>query len=166
MDQWSISHEGICWLETCENPKVERLNPPAKFGLVVGDTTEPRPLQKFLPMYKERLRNNDEVLIDAFNKIEEYLQEGVKCLKSGDFARVGELMSAQMAQENRIGAATARLNELCKASNDAGAFGSKLMGAGGGGCMVALCPLEKQQAVCDAIRKVGGVPYPLSVFDE
>jgi len=55
MDQWSISHAGVCWLETCENPKVISLDPPDNFALVVGDTTEPRPLQKYLLEYKERL---------------------------------------------------------------------------------------------------------------
>jgi galactokinase len=61
MDQWSISHTGVCWMETCPNPKVKQLNTPPEFAIVVGDTTEPRPLIKVLPIYKKRLADKDEV---------------------------------------------------------------------------------------------------------
>jgi mevalonate kinase len=105
----------------------------------------------------------EQVLLDAFEKIENYLEEGSQALERGDLARVGELMNAQMEQENRIGAATARLNELCVAALKGGALGAKLMGAGGGGCMVALCSKDKQDSVCAAMKDAGGIPYPLSV---
>lgn len=73
-------------------------------------------------------------------------------------------MCKQMEQENRLGVATAKLNALCNASVEAGACGAKLMGAGGGGCMVALCPnKETQNAVAAAIEKAGGKSYVLDL---
>eukprot|EP01107_Rhizomastix_libera_P007740 TRINITY_DN22754_c0_g1_i1.p1 TRINITY_DN22754_c0_g1~~TRINITY_DN22754_c0_g1_i1.p1 ORF type:complete len:355 (+),score=48.22 TRINITY_DN22754_c0_g1_i1:24-1067(+) len=162
MDQWAISYGGVAMIQTTENPTVRELKHPS-FSLVVGDTTEPRPLHKLLPLYKERLAKKEEILLDAFEKITGYLYEGAEAMERGDLKRVGELMSCQMEQENRIGAASERLNLLCRASVEAGAYGAKLMGVGGGGCMVALCNADTLDAVVKAIESVKGVPYPLTV---
>ena len=43
-----------------------------------------------------------------------------------------------------------------RAARDAGAWGAKLSGAGGGDCMIALVSPEKKQVVSEAITKVGG----------
>jgi len=42
--------------------------------------------------------------------------------------------------------------KLCEAAKNAGAFGAKQMGAGGGGCMLAIAP-GKQEEVARAIEK-------------
>jgi len=45
---------------------------------------------------------------------------------------------------------------MCQAAVSAGAYGAKLSGAGGGDCMIALTPIERKEAVEEAIVKVGG----------
>jgi len=52
---------------------------------------------------------------------------------------------------------------LCGAAERAGAYGAKLIGVGGGGCMVALCPKSAQEAVARAIEQVGGISYVVNV---
>jgi mevalonate kinase len=47
-------------------------------------------------------------------------------------------------------------------SRSAGAVGSKMTGAGGGGCMIALC-LGKTDKVAVAIKVVGGIPFEASL---
>ena len=42
------------------------------------------------------------------------------------------------------------------ASREAGAYGAKLSGAGGGDCMVALTPEKKRASVEKAIERAGG----------
>jgi mevalonate kinase len=42
------------------------------------------------------------------------------------------------------------------AARNAGAYGAKLSGAGGGDCMIALAPEDKRKAVEKAITAAGG----------
>ena len=44
-----------------------------------------------------------------------------------------------------------QLNELTKLARDSGALGSRLTGAGWGGCIVALIPEEKTQSFINAM---------------
>jgi mevalonate kinase len=54
---------------------------------------------------------------------------------------------------------------LCTVAKENGAFGAKQMGAGGGGCMLAVCPDEAtQQHVADALNSAGGKAEPVNVF--
>jgi len=55
-----------------------------------------------------------------------------------------------------LGVSTPLLDGMCKAARDAGAFGAKLTGAGGGGAVIALAPRDKEAAVL-AAWKVAGV---------
>ena len=45
---------------------------------------------------------------------------------------------------------------MCQASVDAGAYGAKLSGAGGGDCMITLVPEDKIKKVESSIIEVGG----------
>jgi mevalonate kinase len=55
-----------------------------------------------------------------------------------------------------LGVSTEKLNRMCLAANDSGAFGAKLSGAGGGDCMIALAPDNKRKDVESAIIEAGG----------
>ena len=47
---------------------------------------------------------------------------------------------------------------MIEAANKAGAYGCKINGSGGGGCMFAYGP-EDTESISDAIRSVGGIAY-------
>lgn len=59
-------------------------------------------------------------------------------LASGDFDRVGHLMTANHVLLRRLGVSTPSLDRICDLAVQAGALGAKLTGAGGGGCAIAL----------------------------
>ena len=67
------------------------------------------------------------------------------------------------AQEAILKADTEKILDLCKVSKKAGALGAKQMGAGGGGCMVAIAP-GKQKEVAQAIEDVGGRAWIFDIF--
>ena len=46
------------------------------------------------------------------------------------------------------------IDELYAAGKNAGAWGGKVLGAGGGGCIMFLSPLEKKNAVASAVLAV------------
>ncbi len=162
MDQFAITFGGVTFIETGEKPFVVPLS--IKFlPVVVGDSQEERKSKKVLNSVKKRLEENDPVIHNAFSIVHKCVLEGRKALIAGDFKRVGELMNTQQEQENIIGAATSKLNQLCGVSIEAGAYGAKQMGAGGGGCMVAICP-GKQQEVAKAIENAGGKAWIFNIY--
>jgi mevalonate kinase len=163
MDQYSIACGGASFIETDFPPKVECLDV-QELPLVIADSQEPRQAKKILNSIKQRLNDNDSVVHDAFKIVYDCVLKGKKALLEKDFISLGQLMNIQQEQENIIGAATPKLNSLCQAALQAGALGAKQMGAGGGGCIVALCP-GKQKEVYAALESAGSSPMILKIFN-
>ncbi len=76
-------------------------------------------------------------------------------LIGSDLITLGELMNVNQGLLDSLGISNRRLSELIYAARSAGALGSKITGAGGGGCIIALAP-GNQDAVEVAIRLAGG----------
>jgi mevalonate kinase len=163
MDQYSIAYGGVTFIETGNVPKVHPLAV-SSLPVVVGDSQEERFAKKVLNNVKQRLADDDPVVHNAFDIMHKGVLEGKKALLNGDYKKLGEIMTIQQEQETIIDAATDKLNALCQASIAAGAFGAKQMGAGGGGCMVAVCP-TKQKAVAKAIEDAGGRAWIFNVYN-
>jgi len=57
-----------------------------------------------------------------------------------------------------------KIDAMVDAAIDAGAYGAKIIGSGGGGCIVALCPIHLQNKISIAIKKAGAKDaYPVCV---
>jgi len=57
-----------------------------------------------------------------------------------------------------------KIDAMIDAANKAGAYGAKIIGSGGGGCIVALCPNHLQEKISVAIKKAGAKnAYPVCV---
>lgn len=165
MDQYSIAYGGVTFISTGDVPRVDVLSVNC-IPLVVGDSCEPREAKKVLNRVKKELEEENPIYINAFDIIHNVVLEGRHHLENGcDLQRLGELMCIQQEQENVIGAATDKLNLLCMVAKENGAFGAKQMGAGGGGCMLAVCPDEEtQEKVAEALNSAGGKAEPVNVF--
>lgn len=79
-------------------------------------------------------------------------------VESADWAEVGALMAREWSFRRRLaeGISTPLLEDLLAAATEAGAWGGKACGAGGGGCIAVLCPEDRRAAVCDALTATGG----------
>jgi galactokinase len=71
-------------------------------------------------------------------------------LGTGDLVQAGRILDASHASLHRFGASTAGLDRVTAAMRAAGAFGSRLTGAGFGGFAMAFCPAEATAAVVAA----------------
>ena len=88
----------------------------------------------------------------------------VKALKSEDDNELGSLMNRNHELLRQIGVSTTRLDRLVAAARKGGALGAKLTGAGGGGCMIALCDDKKSRSnIARELRKMGGTIYNVSL---
>ena len=81
---------------------------------------------------------------------------GEQLVLSGDYASIGRLMNVNQGLLDALGVNILELSQLIYSARAAGAFGAKITGAGGGGCMVALTAPEKCNQVAEAIAGAGG----------
>jgi D-glycero-alpha-D-manno-heptose-7-phosphate kinase len=81
-----------------------------------------------------------------------------EALERGDWADVGRQVAEEW--ENRKGLApgvtTPRIDAMLSAARAAGAYGGKVCGAGGGGCLFCVSEPERVPAVREAIAAAGG----------
>jgi len=90
------------------------------------------------------------------------VSEADSAMRSGDLRRVGMLMNVNHGLLESLGVSTKKLNEMVYSARSAGALGSKLTGAGGGGCAIALCP-GREQDVMTALSLAGGTACRSSI---
>lgn len=84
------------------------------------------------------------------------VEVGKKALVAQDFETFGEMMNVCEGLLSAYGVEIGKLAAMIHGAWDAGAYGAKLSGAGGGDCMIAIAPDDKVQAVKDAISTAGG----------
>ncbi len=126
-------------------------------GIVIGNTCKGASPKKTAILVKQVAALKEEYP-DSINPI-------IKTI--GSFAKHGEIMVAQKKYQalgklmnvnhgllDALGVCTMELSALVYAARNAGAYGAKITGAGGGGCMVALT--DSKEEVAYAIEKAGG----------
>ena len=155
MDQYSIAFGGVTFIETGDETRVRSL-PPLGLPVGIGDSDEPRMAKSVLNRTMDLLNNGDARMHALFDLLHENVMCGLKALEKKNFAEVGARMSLHQGLERAMGASTPKLDRMCDAAIAAGALGAKQIGAGGGGCMIALCQPDKLEKVMEAVRAQKG----------
>lgn len=127
--------------------------------LVVGDTGIKRSTGKLVSMVRERRKKFPSIVNPIIKTGGKVALHAVKALETGDLNTVGELMNINHALLCSVGVSNESLDRLVYAAKKAGALGAKLTGAGGGGCMIALCLPETLETVSEAIEHAGGTTF-------
>jgi galactokinase len=79
-----------------------------------------------------------------------------------DHRRVGELLTAHhQVLRDILRISTPKIDRMLAAATEAGAYGGKINGSGGGGCMFAYAP-EHPERVAEAVEAAGGRAYLVS----
>jgi galactokinase len=165
MDQYAIAYGGVTYIDTGPTPGVESI-PVDSLPIVVADTQETHDTQQLQLWLQDRLRDRDKVLIDSLLRVVELVEQGKDALLRGDLETLGRLMNQQQIEENIMGTSTERLNTFCKTAIEAGAWGAKQMGAGGGGCAVVLCPPEKKNTIQAALAALGAPAWTFEIYHD
>jgi len=138
---------------------VERLRLP-EIPTVVGNTGIQRLTGRLIGDVRKRL-NSFSCIDKVIDAIADVAVQGRSALIDGDLLRMGELMTINHGLLWALGVSTPELDRLVNSSLKAGAVGAKLTGAGGGGCMIAVCRKQDVPSISHAIAQSQG--YPLEV---
>jgi len=122
-------------------------------------------------LYKRQIEGKKKVQ-KGLAKIAESAEEMERALEHSDFEAAGAALAHEWENRKALidGISTPEIEAAVQAARDAGAWGGKVCGAGGGGCIVFLLPKEKRADVKRALATVPGrvidaapVPYGLTV---
>jgi D-glycero-alpha-D-manno-heptose-7-phosphate kinase len=84
-------------------------------------------------------------------------------LRCGDVDAVGEAMRKGWEAKRKLaaGISNAQVDDAVERALAAGASGAKLTGAGGGGFLLVICPVERQRAVRESLADMRELPVKL-----
>ncbi len=125
-------------------------------SIVVGYTGIKADTPTLIRKVEEEKRRHSEIIEGVFEAIALITQKAKEVLEEKDWVKLGELMNLNQGLLDCLGVNTKELSSLIYAAREAGAFGAKLSGAGGGDCMIALVNSETKEGVERMINKAGG----------
>ena len=159
IDNTAATYGGLMWFKknlTGGSASVEKLSIHKPVEIVIGSTGKVANTKAMVTGVAERKNKYPEKYNQIFKQAENLTYAGRKALESYDLKKVGELMNENHHLLQKIEVSSSELDLLVNISRKKNAFGAKLTGGGGGGCMVALTPgKELQEKVAVAIEKGG-----------
>lgn len=134
---------------------IQSLNVP-KISLIIGYTGVKADSVTLINQVADLADKYPEIVDDIYDQILLLVEVAKVALEKGDFKTAGELMNLNQGFLETLGVSSSKLSSLIYAVRDAGAYGAKLSGAGGGDCMICLAPPDKTKAVKEAITTAFG----------
>ena len=124
--------------------------PPENMYLVIGDSLVSHSTARMVEQVADLKKHNPQIVDPILDAIEGVSLAAIHHL--ANHRELGRYMNMNHALLDALGVGHPQLSKLVLAARSAGAFGAKLTGAGGGGCMVALCAKPVRHRVAHAIE--------------
>ena len=103
---------------------------------------------------------------DAFTRIRSIVNRAADATRCGRQSDLGKLLSENQTVLATLALSTPAIDRMCSVAEVAGALGSKLTGAGGGGCVIALVDGPEGLArVLDAWAQAGFLGFATEVLN-
>ena len=159
IDNTAATYGGLMWFKKNLGggpDKVEPISIKEPVEIVIGSTGKVANTKAMVEGVAERKNKNPQKYNPIFKRVEELAYEGRAALEFYNLKKIGELMNENHRLLQEIEVSSKELDLLVELARKEGAFGAKLTGGGGGGCMFALTPgKELQSKVAGAIKGLG-----------
>lgn len=129
------------------------INSKMDLQLVIVDSGVKRVTGKLVSSVKKLHEDDPELFDDLSNMSGNLTARALKAVRGNDYAEVGALMTQNHSLLRRLGVSRTMLDKLVDVALKSGAFGAKMTGAGGGGCIIALVNEDSKKNVLRAMRK-------------
>jgi len=159
IDNTAATFGGLIWFKknlTGGPNTIERLNIKEPVEIIMVNSGIVADTKEMVLGVTERKKKYPEKYDLLFKQYEELAFKARKALEDFDLKRVGELMNDNHVLLQGIEVSCKELDHLVDLARRNGAYGAKLTGGGGGGCIVALTPgIELQEKVAQVIEGEG-----------
>ncbi|MDV2482673.1 mevalonate kinase [Methanoculleus sp. Wushi-C6] len=132
----------------------KRRLPPQGLQVVVGNTLVPHSTAKMVEQVGSLQKKHPDVanpILDAIGALTLAALHSINNPKE-----LGQYMDMNNALLEALGVGHPASSKLVLAARASGAYGAKITGAGGGGCIIALCPRRSKSRVAGAIEACEG----------
>jgi D-glycero-alpha-D-manno-heptose-7-phosphate kinase len=169
-DQYAAAFGGICDIHFGPGDRVFvdqlKLTPPVRR----------RVQDELLLFYTGITRSADTILgeqtaniadrLPQLHQLRDLAAEAATGLREGDADALGAAVNKSWQAKRTLasGVSTSAIDEAVDAALAAGATGAKVTGAGGGGFLLVVCPLENQNAVRDRMAHLKELPIAIEPF--
>lgn len=122
-----------------------------------------RPASSVLTEQKANIGRNRATLLAMADSVFEFRDR----LFGGDFEGLGMMLQSAWERKKLLSSTVSNpvIDKLYEAGIAAGAWGGKILGAGGGGCLLFLAPPERHEAIREMVRR-RAAEYLLHDFEE
>lgn len=139
----------------------------AREGILIDGAIEKKVLSHMLLIYTGMTRDAGAVLakqrqdisakLDVYKKMAAMVDPFAEALLAGDVKKMAELLHEGWQYKKSLSAAISNstLDILYEAGIKAGAWGGKILGAGGGGCLLFIAPPEIHKNIKMAVSEAG-----------
>lgn len=117
-------------------------------------------VRKAATILKDQKKNTPRNL-QNLHRLKELAETGQQYLAAGNLRELGRLLDANWDLKKGLSRHinNAETDNIYRLAKKNGAWGGKLLGAGGGGFLFFLCPLEKQNVLRAALRSYYELPF-------
>jgi len=158
VDQATVTYGGLLrYRQGKLDRSITTATPPP---LIIGSTGKPRSTGAFVGKVTRLRQNRPGEYAKLASQALAICDKAEGAIQDGNLSVLGSLMNQNQTLLESVGVSCPELERLITAAISAGAFGAKLTGGGGGGCMIALADTTRSNQVEGAIRKAGGEVVP------
>jgi mevalonate kinase len=125
--------------------------PPQNLHLVVGDSLVSHSTAKMVELVADLKKKHPGIVDPILDAIQGVSLSAIHHLNNPK--ELGRYMDMNHALLEALGVGHPQLSKIVLVARAQGAFGAKITGAGGGGCMVALCPKHLKMRIAGAIEE-------------
>jgi mevalonate kinase len=133
---------------------IETVRASGGFMLCIGHTGMASSTKSMVESVARMRARRPEVVDKAFDAIHSLVRNARLAIEAGDRFALGRLMDLNQMLLSGLFVSTPEIEQMCALARTAGAFGAKLTGAGGGGCVVALVNNSSAERVLEAWRGI------------
>ena len=141
----------------------ERLQIKEPLDLVLAFSKSEGLTAKTVAHVRTQWKSNQEMYEGVFDDIDAIVLNGIQAIQENDLKQLGELMNFNQGLLNTLQVSTPELERMIHIARDAGAFGAKLTGGGGGGATIAVS--DNPEEIIEAFDNEGFQSTRFSVQD-
>lgn len=169
-DQYAAAYGGICDLHFGPGDRV------VVDQLDLAPAVRRQVQDELLLFYTGTTRSADRILgeqqanigdrLAQLSQLRDLAGEASAGLRAGDVEALGAALNKSWTAKRELasGVSNAQIDEVVEAALSAGASGAKVTGAGGGGFLLVVCPLERQREVRQRLAHMKELPIKIDPF--
>jgi D-glycero-alpha-D-manno-heptose-7-phosphate kinase len=170
-DQYSAAFGGINFLEFLRDGEVivnplrfsEGVVAELESSLVVAFSGQSRASDAIIREQASGVDAHSEAVLEAMHQLKQDAVDMKRAILLGDIGEVAVLLERSWVAKKQTapGISTPAIEALEAAARAGGAIGTKVSGAGGGGFLMMVVPVERRHGLISALNEQGAQAYPV-----